>query len=256
MLRPKRTRVTLRCATCALAFEVRASDADTRKYCSTGCFWEAERRIRAGQRLPDRGVVMLTCSACGATFPRKAARLAPGSRRRFCSITCHAAAMRGLSDAQSRIWRHIERRGPDACWPWTASVDARGYGQVKDRHRTRKAHQVVLEMVLGRPLRTRDGEWGLHHCDNPPCCNPSHLYAGTARENRRDMLERGRGRHGGAPGSRNSNAKLTETTVRIIRAIMAADPPRGTGATLARLYGVTPTVITRIARGRIWRHVT
>jgi hypothetical protein len=40
-----------------------------------------------------------------------------------------------------------------------------------------------------------DGTIACHTCDNPRCCNPTHLYAGTYKDNNHDMHERGRERH-------------------------------------------------------------
>jgi hypothetical protein len=51
-------------------------------------------------------------------------------------------------------------------------------------------HRVALEEKLGRPIRP--GMFACHHCDNPPCVNPEHLYEGTPADNTRDMMTRGR----------------------------------------------------------------
>jgi hypothetical protein len=39
-----------------------------------------------------------------------------------------------------------------------------------------------------------DGAWVLHRCDNPPCCNPAHLFLGDAAANVADMVAKGRHR--------------------------------------------------------------
>jgi hypothetical protein len=162
-------------------------------------------------------------------------------------------AKRTTGPVDVRVWTHIDRCEPSACWPWTASVDRGGYGQINDgKGRIRKAHQVVLEIAIGRPLAP--GEWGLHHCDNPPCCNPAHLYIGDADDNYRDMIQRKRANFKGAVGEANCNAKLTDGDVQAI--LGSLDGRRGTQARLARQYGVTPTVILNIAKRRTWRHVT
>lgn len=90
-----------------------------------------------------------------------------------------------------RIDSKIDRSGgPDACWPWTGGR-IKGYGQTTIHGRRRVyAHRLALMDALGRELLP--GYMALHHCDNPPCCNPAHLYEGTAKDNSFDAHTRGR----------------------------------------------------------------
>ena len=193
--------------------------------------------------------VEMACEECGQRFlfGKKYQRT-----RRFCSPLCRHRGMRVAVDV--RLWARIERRGPDAHWLWTASVDHSGYGQISDgMGRKRKAHQLVLEMKLGRPLLV--GEYALHHCDVRACCNPAHLYVGSAKDNTRDMHARGRYQHPSAPGSRNANAKMTEEDAIAILAMLATDPPPGTKIRLAHEHGVTPSTISKLAHGQSWKHL-
>ena len=84
--------------------------------------------------------------------------------------------------------------GPESCWPWTGKPGEGGYGvfQVGRRptRRTTSAHRVAFVIDGGT---VEDYEVVRHGCDNPPCCNPSHLEVGSQSDNSRDMWERGRG---------------------------------------------------------------
>jgi hypothetical protein len=88
-----------------------------------------------------------------------------------------------------RFWAKVDQRGPDECWPWLASTNQQGYGQINIDGRPHLSSRVALELTQG-PLAP--GLSACHHCDNPPCCNPAHLYAGTKADNMNDYLERGR----------------------------------------------------------------
>lgn len=74
------------------------------------------------------------------------------------------------------------------CWEWMRARFPTGYGCVKIDKKSRRAHRVSYEVFNG-PL---DGLMVLHHCDNPPCINPSHLYLGDQKKNAADRLHRGR----------------------------------------------------------------
>lgn len=91
------------------------------------------------------------------------------------------------------VWELIDRSaGPDACWPWQGQRDRDGYGRFwldgQPGRSATIASRFVLTAKLGRPL----AGLACHTCDNPPCCNPDHLYEGTHQTNRQDSLARDR----------------------------------------------------------------
>lgn len=84
------------------------------------------------------------------------------------------------------------------CWIWTRGVDKNGYGQCQSTRCAMKvgvtrAHQLAWVAENGK---IPEGKIICHHCDNPSCCNPDHLYAGTWKSNVRDCVSRGRYRNG------------------------------------------------------------
>lgn len=88
-----------------------------------------------------------------------------------------------------RFWQYVQK-GP-GCWLWTGTRTTRGYGMFSlDGHRKRPAHRYSLELALGEKLPTHI--YACHHCDNPPCVRPDHLYAGTQADNMADAKARGR----------------------------------------------------------------
>jgi hypothetical protein len=75
------------------------------------------------------------------------------------------------------------------CIEWTGARDRYGYGMRRWNGRTTRAHRVAWEQANG-PIPA--GLSVLHRCDNPPCINVDHLYAGTHQDNMRDRGLRGR----------------------------------------------------------------
>jgi hypothetical protein len=76
------------------------------------------------------------------------------------------------------------------CWEWQAGRQRFGYGTIEIDGKKWTAHRLSWALHHGREPTL----WILHHCDNPPCCNPDHLYEGTPADNHRDSVERGRAR--------------------------------------------------------------
>lgn len=88
-----------------------------------------------------------------------------------------------------------------------------------------------------------EGEQVLHRCDNPPCYEPEHLFAGTILDNMRDRSEKGREYH--AVRDENPRSKLTQAQAAVIQAEYAQG---ATQCELAERHGVHQTTISRIIR--------
>ena len=87
-----------------------------------------------------------------------------------------------------------------------------------------------------------EGLFVLHRCDNPPCCNPNHLFLGTKAVNNEDMRQKKRQ----ATGIRNGQAKITDEQVRELCHLHELG---WSFHGLARRFGISRTHVTRIVRG-------
>lgn len=131
------------------------------------------------------------------------------------------------------------------CWNWIRSLaGSSGYGQMYYNGQDRRAHRVAWILFRG-PIPA--GLYVLHHCDNPRCVNPDHLFLGTIADNTADMMAKGRDNP--RRGERSPHHKLTEEDVREIRSSSLS------GAAMARKFQMGEAEISRIRRGVRWKHV-
>ena len=78
------------------------------------------------------------------------------------------------------------------CWPWKLCTDRDGYGLMKYGGRTWRAHRLMAIAAGILPEDAAPSLLACHTCDNPACCRPDHLFAGTSLDNMRDCLVKGR----------------------------------------------------------------
>lgn len=202
-----------------------------------------------------RGPWNRVCPRCGVTFEVPHER----HRKTYCSRHCGRAAAEVSRHVPiaNRFWSKVDKSGD--CWLWTGHRLKNGYGQFSlTTTRPVKAHRFAWELAHG-PIP--GGMMVCHHCDNPPCVRPDHLFLGTAKDNTQDAIRKGR-MYAGTPGpsrhrdrylrgERNQNAKLTAEQVKEIRRQRGAK----TAKALAVEYGVSFALISHIQNGRVWRHV-
>jgi HNH endonuclease/helix-turn-helix resolvase-like protein len=150
------------------------------------------------------------------------------------------------------FWAKVDIRSEDECWPWTSpSTWNGGYGKFGlGGGKSDGAHRISFRLVYGA---IPDEACVLHHCDNPPCCNPRHLYLGDRGDNARDMVRRGRHWRDRHPdqsrGVKNGRALLDQENVAHIRERYESGEKQGD---LARQFGVARTTIGRLVRGETW----
>lgn len=150
------------------------------------------------------------------------------------------------------------------CRIWDGSTGRGGYPIVRINRKDIRVTRLVLGEKLGRELAA--DEFACHTCDTPSCVEASHLWAGTVLDNNRDSVAKGRNAKGDRSshrlyperyvglqqGEKHSSAKLTEKQVLEIR-IRAANGERPTR--LAAEFGINPSSITGICKGKKWRHL-
>lgn len=155
-----------------------------------------------------------------------------------------------IHQLKERFWRSVDKSGD--CWIFTGLVMAgKGYGrvsvQINKKQKMFSAHRLSYELHYG-PLPDLS-LFVCHHCDNPPCVNPNHLFLGTCADNLSDMWAKGRS---GIQRGNKPNTKLSAADVTDIRARLASGEMQ---KSIAASYGVQPRAIGDIKNGFTWSDI-
>lgn len=169
--------------------------------------------------------------------------------RRWVSIMCSRMEIkRPTRKLEDRLWKSVRRGGPNECWLWYGSIDESGYGRISLHRRPTPVARVVWLVCFGEEVP--QGAQVCHRCDNSLCCNPTHLFLGTAKDNYHDAMRKGRMRW--AVGEGNGQAKLTEWDVLEIRRRCASGENQHS---IAADYGTSSSYISQVFRRKHWSHV-
>ena len=148
--------------------------------------------------------------------------------------------MRGT--VAERFNAKIGPRTEAGCLLWIGARGKAGHGQLLVDGKLVNAQRVAWELAFG-PIPP--GLHVLHHCDVPPCVEPSHLFVGTHADNMADM--RAKGRWTPQRGESNGRCKLSDAQVVELRALWVAGHPQ---KELAKRFGVSPPFVSRLVRGQ------
>lgn len=133
----------------------------------------------------------------------------------------------------------------NGCWIWIASSRRRGYGIVSLNKKQWIASRLSYSLFKGE---IPEGMFVCHHCDNPRCINPDHLFLGTAKDNGVDMANKGRS----AKGEKNGNVSITAKEASDIKKMLAEGL---SGEKISEKTGISIHIVYHIKTGKTWKHL-
>jgi hypothetical protein len=194
------------------------------------------------------------CDKCGKYYE--------GQGEKYCSYTCA-----GLPHLENRkmpketkiqtIERFMENvnQKENSCWEWTAGL-RNGYGNFSYKGKDKYAHRISYMLFKNE---APDNKYVCHHCDNPKCVNPDHLFLGTQKDNMRDSNIKKRDKWSAEtrrkvmPDGTYHNQKFKPDEIRYIRSEYQKD-----GVTLKKLaneFNTDKKAISRIVNYKTYKYI-
>jgi hypothetical protein len=145
---------------------------------------------------------------------------------------------------EERFWLKVNIIDLSSCWEWTGNKNRDGYGRIPYHNKSMRAHRMAWIFAHGDIPK---GMFVCHHCDNPACVNPSHLFLGTQKDNIKDRDFKNR--QSRQVGELSPSHKLNKQNVLEIRS--SSESERKLGAK----FGVSHTVIGQIKRRQTYFNI-
>jgi len=188
------------------------------------------------------------CEMCGCSFsrPKEISQTQWDKNYQYCSQKCFGVSQRHTIKSWAKSFHSkYERTGPDECWEWQGARCGKGYGMT-----TRlgggsiRAPRVAYDLHYLKEVPSNMQV--CHHCDNPPCVNPKHLFLGTAKDNSDDKINKGRGRN-----LRGEAAGASKLNLDDVHCILLSSFP---ATKLAPIFKVSESAVRAIRQGLNWKH--
>jgi DNA-binding CsgD family transcriptional regulator len=146
-----------------------------------------------------------------------------------------------------RFWKYVQADPVTGCWNWTGcKYKWKGEERpvMKLNGKTIKPYRLIMNHLFGA---FSSSVFVCHHCDNPICVNPKHLFLGTAKDNVRDCHRKGR--NADFRGEKHPRVKLTAKNVIEIRQMLIA---KDTCVEIAKRFGIAASTVSKIKQGTRW----
>lgn len=145
-----------------------------------------------------------------------------------------------------KFWNNVEKKAESECWEWIGSRDSKGYGKFfsceDGSHKLLIAHRIAYFLVNG--VDPGDA-FVCHSCDNPPCCNPKHLWLGTMKDNVADMCKKNR--------QGRACSTLSDNDVFMIRELWYSR--MFTQGEIGFMYKITKPAVCKIVNRNAFKHI-
>lgn len=208
--------------------------------------------------------VLVICDFCSAevwfSFTKRNHRERANTKLAFCNKSCMLAHQKKKFEESlaERFWNRVNKetgQGPNGdCWEWKGKPNKGGYGIFRLFGHSRVATWTSYYLTHGIvPDFQGKGELIGHHCDNPPCVRPEHLFLTDTAGNAADRDAKGRQ----IKGEEIPNSKFTVDKVNFIRSYAQLEglPKQKTYQKLAKMFDVGETSIRTIVKNQSWRHL-